>query len=358
MDITLLMLCAWVAVSFGANHGFDIGVQSGGIYFVETFGAFLVARCFIRSAEEFRATVFLLFCLICAMLPFAVIEATTGRNVLLDAANTIWFSGFDAIKKPRWGLDRVEGVMLHPILFGVFCGSALALTYYVIGFGASIFKRLISTALICLTALLSLSSGPATAILAQSFLIFWDRLLVALKIRWLILTSAITSLILTIELVANRSTPEIFISYFAFNTHTAFNRIRIWDFGSQSVLDNPLFGVGQGEWERPYWMHSSSLDMFWLERAVRSGLPAGLLLHLFFLTIFIAIARKSGLGTRASQYRKGFLICLAGLYIVGWTVNFWKVLYTYFIFLLASGIWILDEPNSIIERSEKAQERK
>ena len=341
-DLALLSMCLCVAASYLVLHGLSLAIEPSGIFFIETMGAYLMARCYVRSADDFYAVVRLLFWIVLLMLPFAIYETRTGNNILLELANKVTFSGSDVSKDPRWGLDRVQGVFQHPILFGVFCGGIVALTYYVLGYGASPWKRWFQTFLVTGTAFLSLSSGPLTAIIAQLGLIFWDRALHSVKRRWEILSGGVFSVIVAVEIAANRSTPEIFISIFAFNTWTAYNRIRIWQFGTASVADKPLFGVGLNEWHRPEWM-SSSLDMFWLLPAVINGLPAALCLHLAFFALFLGVLFKPTLSDRAAQYRVGYLVCMTGFYLGGWTVHYWKVIYVFFIFLLGCGAWLLDD---------------
>ena len=82
-DIALLLLCIWATVSFVVIHGLD-GVQAGGIMFIETFGAYLVARVYIRNSSDFRAMVKVLFLIVLFFLPFAIIETLTGQNLLLE----------------------------------------------------------------------------------------------------------------------------------------------------------------------------------------------------------------------------------------------------------------------------------
>lgn len=340
-DIALFLTCFWIALSLFVVHGPDLAIEAGGIAFVETMGAYLIGRCFIRNADQFYSMVKTLFWIIVAMLPFAVHEALTSDNILLDLANKIAPSNDVVFKEPRLGLDRVQGVFSHPILFGIFCGGAPALVYYVLGYRKPAFSRAVKTFLVSLAAFLSLSSGPLAALIAQFLLIAWDRVLGAIKSRWVILSSAILSMVVAVEIAANRSTPEIFISYFAFDTHTASNRLRIWTYGTLSVENHPLFGIGRNEWERPFYM-SSSIDMFWLVPAVRNGLPTALFLHAAFLMLFVMVAIKSGVSERVSRYRTGYLICMIGFYLSGWTVDYWRETYVYFMFILGSGAWILN----------------
>ena len=115
--------------------------------------------------------------------------------------------------------------------------------------------------------ILSLSSGPIIAIVAQGLLLSWNWLLWAIKIRWKILIGLLVLIALSIELVANRSLPAIVSSYLAFDDQSYWFRRLIWHYGSVSALNHPLFGVGMNEWERPEWM-PPSIDNHYLKDAI------------------------------------------------------------------------------------------
>ncbi len=340
-DIALLMMWGWITLSFVVLEGVGPTIEPSGIRFIETIGAYFLARCFIRNADGFHAMVKVLFWIIALMLPFSIYETLTGVDVPMQLANRLWEADDIVWKEARWGLDRVQGLFSHPILYGVFCGGATALTYYVLGYRASAFGRTLKTTIVSVSVMLSLSSGPLTALIAQLALIGWDRVLNPIRQRWVILAGSVAALYMLVELAANRSAAKIFIAYFAFDSWTASNRLRIWDYGTQSVANFPLFGIGHGDWVRPEWM-SSSMDMFWLVSAVRNGLPAALFLQLAFFSLFLTIAFKSGLSERVSRYRTGYLLCMIGFFLGGWTVDYWKTIYVFFMFLLGSGVWILD----------------
>ena len=189
--------------------------------------------------------------------------------------------------------------------------------------------------------MLSVSSGPLTALVAQGFLLCWNSLLGAVRSRWIILIGLFAFISLLAELVANRSLLDIVVSYFMFDPVSYWFRKMIWDYGTASVLNNPLLGTGFGEWKRPEWM-GSSIDNFWLLHAVRYGLPAALLMPLAFFSIFAAVSFKKGLDAKLAEYRTGFLITMAAFFIVAWTVHFWDAAYVVFLFLMGSGVWMLD----------------
>ncbi len=76
--------------------------------------------------------------------------------------------------------------------------------------------------------------------------------------------------------------------------------------------------------------------------AVRYGLPAPFLLLLAFLSIFLAVGFKKGLDDKITAYRTAFLITMTAFFMVGWTVHFWDAAYVLFLFLMGSGVWMLD----------------
>lgn len=340
-DIALFLFCFWCFLSIVVIHGPATAPEPAGIIFLETMGSYLLARCFVRSADDFLAVVRVLFYIVLVLAPFALIEAVTGRNVLLELFAAVGTTSPDIYMDPRWGLRRVHAVFEHPILFGVAVGSVFAMTHLVLGHGRSFSRRWLATGIVGMTAFLSLSAGPITALAGQGMLLAWNVLLGRVEARWKILTGFMALAFVAAELLTNQSLPVIFISHFAFDPQSAWVRIAIWHYGSASVMNHPLFGIGFNEWARPDWM-TFSIDMFWIIDAIHHGIVAELALMGAFFSICLAVAFKKGLDERISAYRTGFLISMTGFFIVGWTVHFWNATYVTFIFLMGSGVWILD----------------
>lgn len=340
-DITLLLYCFWCFVSLAVNHGLEGSIEQAGIQLVETAGAYFIARCYIRSAEHFHDAIRQLFLIVLILFPFAVVETVTNHNVLLESLSHILPVTPIIGNEPRWGLRRVQSVLEHPILFGVVCGSILALVHLVLGHGEKAGRRWFRTGIVGATAFLSLSAGPITALAAQLLLLVWNWLLRRLEYRWRLLGGIVLAMWILISMVAKRSVPNIFLSAFSFDAQSAYFRILIWTFGSQSALNHPFFGVGLNRWERPSWM-PSSIDMFWLIHAVYYGIPAAILMLLTFLLPVLGVGFLKGLDERLEQYRTGYLVTMCGFFLVGWTVHFWNSTYVLFLFLLGSGLWMLD----------------
>lgn len=340
-DIALLLFCLWSALSLVVVQGPTDAVQPAGILFVETMGAYLVARCYIRDADDFLNLARMLFRIVALLFPFALLEALTGRNLLLELFTAILPSYPDAGNDMRAGLRRAQVVFEHPILFGICAGSALALTHLVLGHRIPLLQRWLKTGLVAATALLSLSSAPIAAVVVQAALIMWSALFRKSPHCWRFLWCLFVAAYLAVLFGSSQTPAQFYITHFTFDPGTGWYRILIWEFGSASVLNHPLFGIGFGDWDRIRWM-TTSVDMFWLLTAMRFGIPGGLLMVLSFFAVFLGVSFRKGLDERLVAYRTAYLIIMMAFFLVGWTVHYWGAAYLWFLFLLGSGVWLLD----------------
>jgi len=188
---------------------------------------------------------------------------------------------------------------------------------------------------------MSLSAGPIGGTIALAALISWNELLRRLGSRWKILIGLLLCLFVGIQSVANRSALTVMTSLFVFDPASYWYRRVIWQYGTENVANHPIFGLGMNEWVRPVWM-PPTIDNFWLVQAVHWGLPAPIFLMLAFSLIVIAVALKKDLDERLVEYRTGFVLAMVFFFLVGWSVAFWGSTYVVFLFLLGSGVWILD----------------
>lgn len=339
-DFAIIGFALWCALSLSVVHGAGEALKSGGTIVLETVGPYLLARTLVRTPEAFYGMVRALFWVVVLIMPFALVEVVTRQDVLLKLFGSILPAHPVINSEARWGLRRAQAVFEHPILMGVSCGSLLALVHLVLGRDKPPAGRWARSMAVAFTAALSLSSGPWGAMALQAGLIGWNWLLRAFAARWKLLIAAIAAVIGFVELFAARPLPEIIFSAFAFDRNTAYYRILIWDYGTQSVMNHPWFGVGHGEWDRPAWM-PASIDMYWLYNALLYGLPAGLLMLAGFFGVVFATARAS-LSGRLYDFRAGFLISMAAFFIEGWMVHFWGATHVLFMLLLGSGMWFAD----------------
>ena len=303
-DISVLLFWFWCSLSLIVRDGMEMSVQPLGILFIETLGPYLLARCYVRDADDFYNVIQLLFRIVVFLSPFAIFEFVSGQNISRELFAMILPTLSDSMPA-RLGLTRVQSVFDHPILFGLCTGGILSLVHLVLGYQQSFFQRTLRAGIIGVTAILSLSSGPLFALIAQAILLSWNSLLRTIKARWKILIAVLVLINLSIAVFSNRSLPTIISNYLALDEQTYWFRTMIWTYGSASALNHPLFGVGMDDWARPAWM-GPSIDNFWLFLPVHYGLPAVCLLLLAFFSIFLAVGFKKGLDHRWSSIELAF----------------------------------------------------
>ena len=339
-DILMLLTAAWGAFVLIVLHGIDTALQPAGIFVIETLGPFLLARKYIRDYAAFQSMVKALALTMIVILPFAIFENVFGWPILIEAFGKI-FPVYPVIgSELRLGLRRAQGTFEYSILFGVACSSAFALSYYL---GGSVARRLWRSGLVALTVASSLSSGPLLSLVVQGLLIAWDKVTSRLARRWGILAGIVGAAYLAVDLTSNRTPFDVFISYLTFNSDTSYMRVHIWNYGTESVMNHPILGLGQTEWDHPDWM-GGSIDNFWLVAAVCYGIPGFLFIACSFLAVCFGLGRLRNLSYQTAQCRKGLIITICGLMLAICTVHVWDAPYVLILFLLGSGMWIFDAP--------------
>lgn len=339
-DILILLHALSVAMAILVVHGQE-EIPFAGRYIIESFGAYLIGRCFVRSPNDFLAAIRCHFLLIAALLPLAAIESVTGYNVLY----TLVGSTVPGAIGERWGLGRAYAGFDHPILYGAFAACSFALVFYVLGLGRLTLQAGYRMAVVVGAAFFSLSAGPFTTMVVQSALIGWDFVTRRIPYRWWILFGLFVAAYITVDLLSSRSPVRVFATYFTFSGHTAYDRIGDWTWGMVNIRQNPLFGLGLNDWIRERWM-SASLDSFWVVQAMRYGIPAFLLQAAALLVLCTAVGRRRFRDRRLRAYRTGWLIAIVAFIIAGLSVHFWNAVYCLFLFLQGSGVWLIGVKDS------------
>jgi hypothetical protein len=322
----------WAVLSMFINHGVGSMIQPAGIHLIEFFGAYMLGRVAIRSAEDFKRIVKVLFMIILVLLPFAILESFTHRALLLEI---IPKSIAIVYNPPRWGLRRAQTLFTHPIHYGVFCSLGMGLFWYVLGPK----RRWTSIPIVVASSILSLSTAALINLVVQSVFIGWETITKTIKARWRIFAVIFGVMFVAVETLSNRGFFLLLVQYASFNTGSSYNRILIWRYGMENVYTNPFFGLAFRPWVRAHWM-SSSADNFWLLNAMQWGIPS----FFMFATAVGTILWKSGRTVLTSDIGKacqaGFLTAAGGVIVGGGTVHYWTAMMALVMFFFGAGAWI------------------
>lgn len=336
----------WVILAITVTHDAVKGAASGGIYLVESLGAFLLARVYVRTTEEFRSVVGVLALCVLMLMLVSIPEMVTGKHYARDFARSILGGTPPDEMGQRLGLTRAYGPFEHPILYGIFCAASIGLTRVAFASDkAFAIWPAVRTGLLFLATFASVSSGAMAVAAIQLGMIAWGRVTATIPGRWLVLAVVCVMGIVAVSSVSTRSPIAVLITTLSLSPETGYMRMEIFNYGSAEVERNPVWGIGFNDWERPDWMpDTGSVDNFWLLTAMRFGLPALVLLGLAMAVILFRAGRAK-LSGDAAELRTAVLIALVGIALAGCTVHFWNALFSLFFFLLGCSAWTWREEN-------------
>ncbi len=334
VDLLFILSGLWIMLSLVVMHGTE-RIPFAGITVVELVGGYFVGRVLVRDLQDYNAMIKFILIAMVVLLPFALIEAITGKMILPDLLRMAFdapFRGGSAYG--RMGLERVYSVFDHPILFGLFCSVALANVFYL--FSERPVIAVITAVFTLIMSFLSLSSAPLLACGMQAGLLIWNRVM---KGRWGLLLILTVIGYVAVDMASNRTPITIIIETMTFNSGTGWTRIATNKYGWASVWANPIFGLGFNDWARPDWL-TSSVDNFWLVLAMRYGIIGlGLIATPFALhMLMLSFTRISN--AEISRCRVAHGIVLAGICFTLVTVHVWDTMSAFVMFFVGAGAWM------------------
>lgn len=341
----------WAAVAIWANNP-DRMIQQVGSVGIEFLGGYAVGRAFIRTREDFAALCRILVIIVLCTLPFSLYETMTGRPIIVELLRKI--PGLISVPivniDIRMGLERVQSVFAHPIHYGLFASVALSLCLVALKGAMSMTRRLVTGLLIAVCGFLALSSGALTAIALQFFFIIWAAMFKNVNHRWWLLVGLFVFAYVVVDILSNRSPLKVFMSYATFSAHNAYWRSIIFDWGVDNIIGSvergipasPLFGIGMNDWIRPHYMHSGSMDNFWLVMGVRYGLPGLFFLALGYIIVIARVMRRKFDGDeQLILFRRAWVFTFLGLTFTLCTVHVWTNIYSFIFFMFGAGVWFI-----------------
>lgn len=330
LDYVVTFTSFWIMLSFIMIYGFESGIVRGSGILIDTALMYMVARACVRTPDELRY--FLL--LILPGLIFAggslVLESFSGRLLVrpffmsmfgpLDSFAGGEVSGSQSLENSyRLGLMRAFGPFPHPILAGAIMVGFLPLYYFS---GLRSWPFIVGVTL-AFTGFFSLSSAAFLALMIAGGAIGVYHVKPYIpKISWWTIVSLLGLAAWTIHMSTSSGIVSV-LARLTLTPQTAEYRKLIWEFGSNNVANNPWFGIGYSQWDRPSWMFGDSVDAHFLLLAMRHGLivPVLLLAGIAYGMIKLGLI-QTGLTPRDKAFMIGVNITLFLYLIVGQTVNY------------------------------------
>lgn len=338
-DTCIFLAAAWIAFALSMSMGVERAISGAGSQFVDIAVAYFFARVAIKTPRDLRMFLVLFAPGLGAIGGLIALESISHSYIVQNIASAI--TGRPVVLPPinggnfRLGLLRAPGPFPHPILAGIFLGSFLSI------YALSGLRGWPRIAGICAAVFgfFSISSAAILAIFVGSVLLAYNwisELIVNLGWRIFLMFAAITAL--TVEFSTNIGLFGFISRYLAMSSWNGFYRRLIWQFGSESVQRNPLFGLGYADWARLEWM-TSSVDNYWLLLAMQYGLLPPFAIILAVIVTLVKVGRQSGSQALLDQrLLRGIAIALAVFALGLVSVAVWLEVQAWFFMLLGIAV--------------------
>lgn len=355
-DAWIFLGGAWVLVSFINAYGYLDGLLRGGAIVFDTVAPYLVARICIRQPDDLRRLLIMVAPGAAAAGLTMMLEAITHQPFVRPLAADIFgdlasYENGEAVGRAnefrdvRLGLLRAAGPFSHPILAGVFLSSLLGMYF---SSGIRGWPRL--TGLFASTMMFfSVSSGAFLGLLMIGALVAYDwlqRRFVSLSWKMLLIAAGVIAALL--QLLTAGGVVSLVIRM-SLNPQTGYYRRLIWQFGTDTVAQNPWFGIAYTNYDRLRWMNTS-VDNYWLVLAIRHGMIVpvsfGIVVIAAIISLSVASVRQS---ERDRQLYVAVAVTVFTLGILGFTVSFFGGMQIWFMMCLGLAMSLggrLGEPAS------------
>ena len=333
VDVLMLAALAWQAFAILVRNGTEQLVfafaQLGEFYL-----AYLLGRVYIRSAADFR---FFFRCFLLALvvyLPFALAELAHKR-ILRDLWGLVLTQpGLPGAARVRFGLARVMGPFETFLVFGAYCAVGFSIVLYT--FADRFPRNVIYAGFVAFMAATAISTSSLLTMFVQSTMIAYAILFKWLKHKW------IFALILAmVPLFFARTIIEFVITEVTYSQYTGESRTLHFVYGIREIIRHPIFGVGMGGWDNPYWL-SEKTDNYWLGLALGRGAISFLLVVLTFGTHFLKITMADGLSDNERLIRTGYLISMTSVMVSFFYNSFFNASFVFFMMYISGAAWIYD----------------
>lgn len=346
-DYAIAISIAWMFLSMSVHEGFGDALQAGGLMAIDYAVPYLIARATLRTIHDLRALLKAILPAVIVMGASMAFEAISHRLILQQYFPTRRFESADY--HMRLGLLRAWGPFAHPIGGGLFLTSLMPLYW----FGGRTPAAKYGGSIAALCGIFSISSAAfinavsIPAILTYAILASGQ----GHRFTWRSFLTVTISIAVAIQVFASGGIGGWLARNIVLDAGTARFRLLIWEFGSKSVVDNPLFGIGYGTYERLSWMVSGTVDNFWLNMAMRYGIVPAITFLAAVVVVVVKLTPMTNLGPwNDRKLLLGLQVSIGCYALMAWSVNLWSSFMVLFTLLIGMAQSMSSAPEVVQRR--------
>ena len=341
-DVFVFSSAIWVMISSIYHNGPLSGIIHGLSATADLLAGYVTARASIRNINDFRRVLVVTapFFLIAGLI--VMTESLSGHIILKPVVEAYFprpitagiVSTSQADYALRLGLFRGVGTFPHAILAGLYLATLLPIYAYSRLRGWPLKIGLAASAL----AFFSVSSTAILSILITFILISLDKLVKFIKqLHWTFLISIFLFTLFCIQLVFTNGIFGLMVKI-SLDGWTAYYRYITYKFATKASFEHPLFGIGDGNFDRPAWMISTTVDSFWLLQMLNYGIFSMLTIFAATITVIYELAKATASTDESDSFTvKGIAFSLSVIIFGGTSVAFFGSFPTWFGIILGSG---------------------
>lgn len=350
-DVLILLGVFWISVAMFVNSDPASAAKAVVSNFADIALPYFLARVTFRTPRDFRVFLILMAPALLLVGTVIMVESVTHDNFVYKITSAIFGESKRFNFYERLGLIRGFGPFPHPILAGLFLVSFFSI-YVLSGLRK---WPLVAGIVASLLSFFTLSSATLFALAASFFAVVFNWLTERYEqLKWKLLLAAITIMYLALEFGSQNGAYSVVARYLSLNSTSAMHRRAIWQHGTKNIAQNPWFGLGYNDWERPDWM-MESVDHYWLLLAMQFG---AIVPFIIGLAIVIAIANAG----KASQYGpiadarmlRGLAISLAIFSISIFSVSIWLSVQAWFYILFGVTVTLSQRALALSRQAQQA----
>lgn len=345
-DYAIIVCCFWITfASYVTSESAIRALVQGAAHTTDIALAYFTMRFAIKTVRDTRIFLILIAPGIGLTGFFVLLESLSGQLLVQPLFSALTGQPVKIAMETRLGLGRGASSFPHAILAGICLASFLTI-YWMSGLRG--WPKLVGI-VGALCAFFTMSSAALLGLLVGAAFIFYDWFTVRYSnFTWRLFLAAMAILYGSVELTSNSGFFGLLVRFASLNTVSAYNRVLIWRFGSENVANNPFFGIGYDDWDRPSWMSwttSFSVDNFWLLFAMRFGVPASALIMLAVALAVLFIGKKSlNMSPVDARLMRGIGIALVVFAFGAISVSLWLNALVWFSMLTGVAVSLGTQP--------------
>lgn len=353
IDLFAAFASLWHLIALLMNEPIATAFVRGGAQAADFGLAYLIGRTTLRSVGDLRLMFLALLPGLCVTGLFMIAESLSGQMIVRPFVAKLFGQGemTSVYERFRMGLFRASGPFPHPILAGVFLSSLLPLAWHLPK--SNLVRAIAVAASLC--CIFTVSSATVVAMGLSIALMVMHLLQRVTRLPVFIFAIIYSALAFTaVSAVSKSGAFSVFRRYVMLDQGSQIYREWIWQYAGAETLNNPIFGIGLRDWERPSYM-STSVDSFWLVSAMMFGIPLAVAAALTIGGTVGILATR--LARAPIELRNAAFAVAASLFVLmfcGFTVHLWEGVACWMLLLTGAGVTLSQWRSQVVLPQRRA----